>query len=87
MNLNMFLGDCFFATNVGIDWLNLLGGKDRVSLNLAINTAILNTVGVTGLVQTSLTLNSSRQLTVNYTVNTVYSTLSGQFQFDTATLG
>lgn len=87
MNLKSFLGDCFFATNSGVDWLNLLGGKDLVSLNLAINAAILNTTGVTGLLQTSLNLTANRVLTVQYTVTTVYSVLTGTFQYDTGTLG
>lgn len=86
MNLKMFLGDCFFATNVGIDWFNLLGGTDLTSLNLAVNTAILNTTGVTGLLQTSLNLGVDRILSVNYTVTTVYSTLVGVFTYNTGTL-
>lgn len=86
MNLKMFLGDCFFATGVGIDWFNLLGGKDLVSLNLAVNSAILNTTGVTGLLQTSLDLTTNRRLSINYTVTTVFSTLQGVFTYDVGTL-
>lgn len=88
MNLRMFLGDCFFATDVGIDWFNLLGQvgpSAQLALNLAINAAILNTAGVTGLKQTSLSV-SGRTLTIQYVVTTVYSTLSGQFVFDVGTL-
>lgn len=87
MNLLMFLGDCFFATNVGIDWFNLLGGKNLTALNLAINTAILNTTGVTSILQTSLSLDAQRNLTVDYNVSTVYSTLQGQFVYNVGTLG
>lgn len=86
MNLNMFLGDCFFATNVGIDWFNLLGGKNLTALNLAINSAILGTTGVTGLIQTSLSLNEQRQLVVIYSVQTVYGVLNNAFVYNTGTL-
>ena len=46
-----FLGDCFWATNAGIDWFTFLGGsKSLLSLQLAINAVILNTDNVTGIV-------------------------------------
>lgn len=85
-NLNMFLGDCFFATNVGIDWFNLLGGKDQTAINLAVNAAILNTSGVTGLLQVNTILSETRVLTLQYNVNTVYGVLQGTFTYDTGTL-
>lgn len=66
--LNCFLGDCFFATNFGIDWFNLLGNKDLETLNLAISTVILNTQNVVKLNQLSSVLDSSRNLTVRYEV-------------------
>lgn len=90
LNLRMFLGDCFFDTTVGIDWFNLLGQKGpaaQLALNLAINAAILNTTGVTGLRQSFLTIDRNRRLRIQYTVLTVFSTLSGEFTFDTGTLG
>lgn len=86
-NLSMFLGDCFFATTTGIDWFNLLGGKNQTALLLAINTTILNTLGVTGIINTGISLNSNRLFTLTYTVTTVYSTLQGTFTYDTSTLG
>lgn len=77
-----FLGDCFFDTTAGIDWFNLLGGKDQTALNLAINAVILNTEGVTGGLQTFTGLNDARVFTVQYKVQTVYSILSGTFEYD-----
>jgi hypothetical protein len=85
--LNSFLGDCFFSTGEGIDWFNLLGNKDQLALNLAISAVILNTPGVTGLLQISVVLDVKRNLTVTYQVQTVYSRVSSTFQFDANEVG
>lgn len=71
-----FLGDCFFDTAAGIDWFNLLGSKDQTALNLAVNSTILNTEGVTSLLQLSIVLSSVRRLTISYEVATVYTGLT-----------
>jgi hypothetical protein len=86
-NLQMFLGDCFFAVNNGIDWFNLLGGKNQLAISLAINAALLNTVGVTGILQTSFSISENRVLTVVYNVQTTYSTLQNTFAYDFGTSG
>jgi hypothetical protein len=68
-----FLGDCFFNIAAGIDWFGRLGGKDRTALELDIAATIINTAGVTALVQLSTALNpTTRLLSVSYEVNTVY---------------
>lgn len=82
--LNCFIGDCFFDQGAGIDWLNLLGSKNQAALNLAISTVILNTPEVTGLLQLSSGLNTQRKFTVNYQVQTAYSTAFNTFVFDTS---
>lgn len=64
----MFTNDCFFALDQGLDWFNLLGAKNTVALNLAINAAILGTDGVASLVQTNLVLGADRGLTIEYVV-------------------
>lgn len=80
--LSSFLGDCFFDLTAGIDWFNLLGGKDQLAINLAVNAVILNTEGVTGILQTSLTVSSNRRISLVYRVQTIYSQLSSTFQYD-----
>lgn len=65
-----FLGDCFFATEEGIDWFNLLGGKNQSSLNLAIAKTIRNTPEVTRITQLSVTLNAERVFRVEYNAYT-----------------
>lgn len=81
--LQSFLGDCFFDTGAGIDWFNLLGQRSTLPLQLAIAAVILNTAGVTGLIELAVSLSeTSRRVTITYAVNTVYSTASGVFNFD-----
>lgn len=75
--LDCFLGDCFFSTSFGIDWWNLLGTKQELALSLAISAMILNTPEVLSLEQLSISLDpSTRNLTVVYTVNTIYGRIS-----------
>ena len=71
--LQSFLGDCFFAMSAGIDWFNLLGSKNIIGLQLSIQATILNTTGVTRIVDFSLTLETNRRLNLQYTVETIYS--------------
>jgi hypothetical protein len=85
--LSSFLGNCFFDLTAGIDWFNLLGSKDQTALNLAISATILNTEGVTGIVQLSLNLSIKRVFSVSYVAQTVYSTTSSTFVFDTTVGG
>lgn len=76
--LKMFLGDCFFAASAGIDWFNLLGSKNQVTLNLAITAMITNTQFVTGVTQLSLNLDAARNLLITYNVSTSFGQSSGQ---------
>lgn len=80
--LNCFLGNCFFDLGTGIDWLNLLGAKDQIALNLAISATILNTEGVTGILQLSSGVDASRRFSCSYKVQTVFSTVTSSFVFD-----
>ncbi len=81
--LSSFLGDCFFDTGAGIDWFNLLGGKDLTQLNLAVAAVILNTTNVTGGLQLSVVYTAAtRNVTIQYQVQTTYSQLSSGFVYD-----
>lgn len=81
--LSSVLGNCFFDLQTGIDWFNLLGSiESQVALNLAISTIILNTEGVTGILQLSIDLSTSRNFSVSYKVQTIYSTVQSNFIFD-----
>lgn len=75
--LQSFLGDCFFKTDEGIDWFNLLGSKDLEALKLAINTTILNTQDVVKLNEVSANLDKNRNLTVIFDVLTTFGQAGG----------
>lgn len=75
--LQSFLGDCFFATEEGIDWFNLLGGKNLLELELAVRAVILNTPQVTRLLSSSVELDrTTRVVSMSYSVETVYTGLT-----------
>lgn len=85
--VSSFLGDCFFATNEGIDYFNLLGAKNELALNLAIAATILNTDQVTGILQLGISLNANRLMTVQYRVQTALSlSLEDDFTYDLGTI-
>ena len=37
--LSSFYGDCFFDTEAGIDWFNLLGGRDKLAIQISVSAA------------------------------------------------
>ena len=71
-NLLMFLGECFFDIYAGLDWFNLLGNKNQLALEIAVNATILNTYGVTSVTKLSAVLSASRNLTITYTCSTIF---------------
>lgn len=75
--ISSFFGDCFFDTNAGIDWYNLLGGKDQLALRLAVTAVILNTENVASILSFSANYNSrTRDLALFYKVLTVFGTIT-----------
>lgn len=72
--LMSFLGDCFFDTEAGIDWFNLLGSKDINRLLLKVRTMILETEGVQSLIDLGHAIDENRNISITYTVTTIYST-------------
>ncbi len=72
--LKVFLGECFFDTGAGVDWLNLLGGKNAQAIVLQCRTVIAKRVGVTKINSVNASLDrTSRLLSISYNVSTVYS--------------
>ena len=75
--LQVFLGECFFATSDGVDWWNLLGGKDQTNLLLQCRQVISSRNGVTNINSVSASLDRpSRRLSIVYDIDTIYSTNS-----------
>lgn len=72
--LQMWLNDCFFAQDEGIDWINRLGSKSQENLlDLDIRNIILKTEDVTGIIDFSTSL-EDRIFTANYSFNTTFGT-------------
>lgn len=68
-----WVGDCFFDLKAGIDWVNRLGSKNqRALLEADLRRIIIQSFGVTGLTEFDTVL-IGRKLTVNATVNTIFS--------------
>lgn len=68
-----FLGDCFFATNEGIDWFNLLDYRYQDRLENEVQQVIIQTPGVTGINSVDVITNANRQIRIAYDVQTIYS--------------
>ena len=85
--LQSFLGDCFFAIDQGIDWFNLLGAKNELALTLAVSSIILNTEDVVSIDKLNVDINpNNRNATMQYTVTTVYSTITSTTLLDPSNL-
>lgn len=72
--LRTILGECFFATNAGVNWYVFLGYPgQQASLQLAIASIIANTQDVVNIASASININTAaRTFVVTYTVNTIY---------------
>lgn len=68
-----FLGDCFFATNEGIDWFNLLDYNRQEQLELAVQSTIIDTTGVTGINSVDAILTADRKIKLTYDIQTIFS--------------
>lgn len=79
--LSSFIGDCFFATNDNIDWFNLMGSRNLRDLRLAIAATILNTEAVNSLSELNVNINSDRNVTIQYSVLSVFGEISRNINF------
>ena len=70
--LQSFLGDCFFEQTAGIDWFNLAGFKRETELALAISAVILNTEGITEIVDFDFGFERNRTFVLTYNVRSIY---------------
>lgn len=70
--LASFLTDCFFSLSSGIDWFNLLGSKNKLGLDLALSSTILNTEGVLKINSLLINYSEDRNITISYDIDSVY---------------
>lgn len=74
--IRSFKSDCFFATEEGVDWLNLLGIGTKALLDQDIKRVILQTQDVTGILSYRGELDpEGRGYTVKTSVVTLYGNL------------
>ncbi len=69
-----FLGDCFFATDEGIDYWNLLEYNKQAQLENAIMSTIAETDGVQKVNNIDVIIGANRKIMLEYSVYTIYST-------------
>lgn len=68
-----FLGDCFFDTEAGIDWFNLLDYRYQDRLENSVQDVILKTPRVTAINNTDIVIGADRNIRIQYDVQTIYS--------------
>jgi len=77
-SLYSYLNDAFWRMDFGIDWQNLIGGKNpqaRESIILQTRTTIINCFGVTKINTVDVNFNArTRNLTISYDINTIFTT-------------
>jgi hypothetical protein len=77
-----WLNDTFWDMGFGVDWRNLLGGKNptaQTGILLQCRTMILGSFGVVRITDVQATLDSTRHLLVSFSVDTIYGrTVTGQ---------
>ncbi len=75
--LKCFLADCFWATDFGIDWWNLLGTRNptaQANILIAVRTMIANSYGVVRINSvTADTDRTTRKLTLRWNIDTIFS--------------
>ena len=70
-----FVGDCFFNTGAGIDWINRMGnpGQEQ-NLISDIKILILNCYGVISVNSLTMQVNpNTRKMTISVQITTIYS--------------
>lgn len=74
--LHIFLGECFWAMNFGVDWFNLIGAKApqaQQNIILQCREVISTREGVTRINSVNVTFeNFRRSLSITYDISTVY---------------
>lgn len=64
-----FLGDCFFDTEAGIDWWNLLGEKDMKSILASVQRVVLRSSNVKRVLDIEYNLNrNTRKFSITLSV-------------------
>jgi hypothetical protein len=69
-----WVGDCFFATQDGVDWKNRIGIGQGSDLEKELRTIILGSFGVVGVTNVTLQFdNVTRNYKIQYELTTIFS--------------
>lgn len=68
-----FFNDCFFAADEGINYWELLDYNKQEELENKIRSTIIETPGVTEVVQLDLLIGANRTFNVSYIISDIYS--------------
>lgn len=71
--IKTFFGECFFDTQIGQPWFDLINIRDKDAVVLFIKGAIAELYGVLGVNAIEYTYNSSHELEIKYDIKTLYS--------------
>lgn len=75
--LQIFMGEVFWNTQFGVDWWNLIGGKNpaaQAGIILQTRTVILSCQGVSRINSVTPVFDSvTRRLNLSYNINTIFS--------------
>jgi len=70
--LKTFLSECFFKTNAGLPWFDLIVNKNKDIVVLYIKAAIIEIYGVINIKELEYSITTARKVTVKYTIDTLY---------------
>jgi hypothetical protein len=81
--LQLFLGECFWNMNFGVDWFNLIGAKAPIAqqnIILQCRQMISTRQGVTNINRVDVTFTDYRRsLSIVYDISTIYGQTSNTF--------
>lgn len=70
--LKTFLSECFFDTQVGLPWFDLIDSKNKDIIVLAIKSALVECYGVLRVTEIEYTWSSARELIIKYWIDTIF---------------
>ncbi len=73
--IKTFLTECFFDTEIGVPWFDIIDSKNKDITILAIKSAIAACYGVIKVQELEYTYNELRELEIKYTISTIYDSI------------
>lgn len=70
--LKTFLSECFFNTQIGLPWFDLIDSKNKDIIILAVKTEISSISGVLKVKEIEFSFSENRELTITYAISTLY---------------